>query len=260
MVILRSGSTTESDFTNMTEPVTSDQFALVFIEACKRPDIKKMIKDIVDPKHGDFIDIVSAEVHLDDLEQHGRMDSLRVSGIPEPEEHDDTDAAVMSVCTAMKLDPPLDPKDIAISNRVGRKVQGKDWQVIVKFATRNVRERVFRAWKSLKDVNQDKDVGKISMKIWWNSGPTRQARHAPTRLLVWSMIHGQYMKKSWPKTTTGMYQWSEHTRTWWSPESRETEDTGGRLVDKGVLLMDGQVLTLISLWPSDAILWPQHIV
>ena len=169
MVILRSGSTTESDFTNMTEPMTSDQFALSLIEACKSPDIKKMIKDIVAPKHDDFMDIVSAEVHrqklpfrqqfqekdleiltlkktiadqqvqLDDLEQHGRRDSLRVSGIPEPEEHDDTDAAVMSVCTAMKMDPPLDPKDIAVSHRVGRKVQGKDRQIIVKFATRNVR-------------------------------------------------------------------------------------------------------------------------
>ena len=190
MVILRSGSTAESDFINMTEQMTSNQFAHFLMETCKSPDIKKMIKDIVAPKHDDFMDIVSAEVHrqilplrqqlqekdleiltlkktivdqqvqLDDLEQHGRRDSLRVSGIPEPEEHDDTDAVVMSVCTAIKLDPPLDPKDIAVSHRVCHKVQGKDRHIIIKFATRNVREHVFHAWKALKDVNQDKDIGK----------------------------------------------------------------------------------------------------
>ena len=112
-----------------------------------------MIKDIVAPKHDDFMDIVSGEVHrqmlplrqqlqekdqeiltlkktiadqrveLDHLEQHGRRDSLRVRGIPEPEEHDDTNTVVISVCTAMKLDPPLDPKDNAVSHRVGRKVR-----------------------------------------------------------------------------------------------------------------------------------------
>ena len=231
MVILRSGSTTESDFTNMTEPMTSDQFALFLIEACKSLDIKKMIKDIVAPKHDDFMDIVSAEVHrqmlpfrqqlqekdqeiltlkktiadqqvqLDDLEQHGRRDSLRVSGIPEPEEYDGTDAAVMSVCTAMKLDPPLDPKDIAVSHRVGRKVQGMDRQIVVKFATRNVRERVFRARKALKDVNQDKDVGK---KIYINedltkfrAGLAREARSYKNSGLIndtWS-IYGKIMAK-----------------------------------------------------------------
>ena len=95
---------------------------------------------------------------------------LRVSGIPEPGEHDETDAAVMSNCTAMQLNPPLDHKDIAASHRVGRKVKGTDRHIIVKFATRNVRERVFRARKALKDVNQDKDVGK---KIYINEDLTK---------------------------------------------------------------------------------------
>ena len=63
MVILRSGSTTESDFTNMTEQMTWDQFALFLIETCKSPDIIKMIKDTVAPKHNDFMGIVPAEVH-----------------------------------------------------------------------------------------------------------------------------------------------------------------------------------------------------
>ena len=107
----------------------------------------------------------------------------------------------MSVCTAMKMDPPLDPTDIAVSHRVGRKVQGKDRQIIVKFATRNVRERVFRARKALKDVNQDKDVGK---KIYINedltkfrAGLAREARSYKNSGLIndtWS-IYGKIMTK-----------------------------------------------------------------
>ena len=181
MVILRSGSTTDSVFANMCDQMTSEQFALFLIEACKSPDIQSMIKDIVAPKLDDFKDLVSAEVHrqmlplkqqlqqkdkeiislketivyqqtnFDDLEQHGRRDSLRVSGIPEPDEHDNTDAAVLGVCELTKVDPPLQPTDIAVSHRIGRKTEGKHRQIIVKFATRNVRERAYSARTDLKD-------------------------------------------------------------------------------------------------------------
>ena len=82
-----------------------------------------------------------------------------------------------------------------------RKVQGKDRQIIVKFATRNVRERVFRARKALKDVNQDKDAGK---KIYINedltkfrAGLAREARSYKNSGLIndtWS-IYGKIMTK-----------------------------------------------------------------
>ena len=190
MVKLRSGSTTDSLFANMCEQLTSEQFGLFLIEACKSPDIQTMMKNIVTPNGDYFKDLVSAEVHrqiqplkhqlqqkdqeildlkktivdqqvkLDDLEQHGRRDSLRISGIPEPAEHDNTDAAVLSVCESIQVDPPLQPRDIAVSHRVGRKTAGKHRQIIIKFATRNVRERVFGARTGLKDVNKDKDANK----------------------------------------------------------------------------------------------------
>ena len=46
---------------------------------------------------------------LDDLEQHGCRDSLRITGIPEKEEHDDTIAAVLEICQAIKVDLPVQP-------------------------------------------------------------------------------------------------------------------------------------------------------
>ena len=60
------------------------------------------------------------------------------------------------VCQLMKLEPPITPKDIAVSHRVGKKVEGKDRQIIVKFATRNIRERVFSAKSKLKEVNSNR--------------------------------------------------------------------------------------------------------
>ena len=231
MVILRSGSTTDSVFANMCDQMTSEQFALFLIEACKSPDIQSMIKDIVAPKLDDFKDLISAEVHrqmlplkqqlqqkdneiislketivdqqikLDDLEQHGRRDSLRVSGIPEPDEHDNTDAAVLGVCELIKVDPPLQPTDIAVSHRIGRKTEGKHRQIIVKFATRNVRERVFSARTDLKDVNKDKDN---NSKIYINEDLTqfraalaREARSCKNSGLIsdtWTM-YGKILTK-----------------------------------------------------------------
>ena len=113
MVILRSGSVTSFDTPAMSNEMTSEQFALFLMEACKQPDIQNMMKDITTPNPAELADIISAEVHrqmmpmkelldkkdneikelkqtiieqrvkLDDLEEHGRRDCLRIAGIPE---------------------------------------------------------------------------------------------------------------------------------------------------------------------------------
>ena len=75
---------------------------------------------------------------LDDLKQHSRRDSLPVAGIPENGSHDDTDAAVIKVCELIKVDPPVEPQDISVSQRVCLKRDGQHRQIIVKFATRKV--------------------------------------------------------------------------------------------------------------------------
>ena len=149
--------------------MTSEQFALFLVEACNQPDIRKMIADIASPKLEQFSDAVSAEVHrqitplknqlsekdaeltrlrnvirdqqmmLDDLEQHGRRDSLRITGVPENPEHDNTDEAILKICEEIKCDPKVEPRDIAVSHRVGQSTEGRPRQILVKFANRNTR-------------------------------------------------------------------------------------------------------------------------
>ena len=160
------------------------------------------IYQYISPKDQEFADAVSAEVHrqitplrkqldetnaelqrlknimndqktlIDDIEQHGRRDSLRIVGIPENPGHDDTDGAILKICEQIKVQPKIEPKDIAVSHRVGQSAEGKTRQIIVKFATRNIRERVFQARKELKDVNK-MDENKDKPNIYINEDLTK---------------------------------------------------------------------------------------
>ena len=59
----------------------------------------KELKDTID----------KLEIKVEELEQHGRRDSLRIAGIPENGEHDDTDTAILNICQAISVDPPMQP-------------------------------------------------------------------------------------------------------------------------------------------------------
>ena len=230
-----------------------------------------MIRDIIAPNQEEFRDLVSAEVYRqirslkeqfqhkdqeihdlkrtvrdlegkhDDLEQHGHRDSLRVSGISELELHDNTDTAVLKVCEAMKLDPPLQPQDIVVSHRVGHKTAGKYHQIIVQFATRNVRERVFSARTDLKEVNKDKPVGS---KIYVNedlthfrASPAQEARSYKTRGLIadtWTM-YGQILIKDnfgHVKVISRHEELTKYDRLTQSTRTEMTE-AGGQMNDAG---------------------------
>ena len=80
-------------------------------------------------------------------------DSLRNAGIPESD-NDDTDSAILNICSAIEVDAPVQPSDIAVSHRLGKNESGKTRQIIVKFATRNVREQVYSSKKKLKSVKR----------------------------------------------------------------------------------------------------------
>ena len=101
----------------------------------------------------------------DDLEQYGRRNILRVSGIPE-NESEDTDLIVMQV--ADKLGVSISPYEIDRSHRVGKTVKPhvgqtstrKSRDIIVKFATYNARNRLFQERKTLRET-ADEDLKNI---------------------------------------------------------------------------------------------------
>ena len=192
MVMLRSGSTTEESVDMNDTNMSPEHFAFCLAAALKSPDIIKLLKEITHPNREEFADMISGELHnqlrpfkddiiakdaeikdlkntigkleskVEELEQHGRRDSLRIAGIPENTEHDDTDTAILNICQAISVDPPVEPSDIAVLHRLGKPKHGKTRQVIVRFATRNVRERVYSAKKNIKTAKTtDPSLAKI---------------------------------------------------------------------------------------------------
>ena len=142
MVIVRSGSTTDCITMNDQDKMDPDHFILCLCAALKSPDIKGQLKQIIQTSRQECADLISSEIHkqlkplqeeletknkeiwalkitimeqntkLDQLEQHGRRDSLRISGIPENVKNDDTDTAVLTFHAAMKVDPRFNHKKL----------------------------------------------------------------------------------------------------------------------------------------------------
>ena len=96
----------------------------------------------------------------DALEQHGRRNSLRISGISEEWEENTTEAIVNIANEVMKVDPPLSPSDIDISHRLPKPRSAKPAEprpVIVRFIKRTDRFRVISSRTNLKQYNEDKE-------------------------------------------------------------------------------------------------------
>ena len=187
------------------ENMSPEHFILCLTTALNSPDIRDLLKQITQPSREEFGDLISSELHrqlqpmrealsakdaeiadlkktitdmssqLEELEQHGRRDSLRIAGIPESD-NDDTDSAILNICSAIEVNPPVQPSDIAVSHRLGKKETGKTRQVIVNFATRKVRERVYCSKKNLKSIKEKPEYSDMS-HIYINEDLTKFRAH-----------------------------------------------------------------------------------
>ena len=103
----------------------------------------------------------------DALEQYGRRNILRVSGIPESE-NEDTDEIILHLASDMGV--PMSSSDIDRSHRVGkpedksrtgtRKSKKSTRDIIVKFSTYNARRKLFQIRKELR-TTENEDLKKI---------------------------------------------------------------------------------------------------
>ena len=101
----------------------------------------------------------------DALEQYGRRNNLRISGLPEPrlEEGQAEDTTGMIVDLAndiLKLDPLLQTTDIEVSHRLKQRRNAKEGEprpVIVRFRSKQERFRFISNRKNLKAHNDDQD-------------------------------------------------------------------------------------------------------
>ena len=108
-------------------------------------------------------DVTALQCQLVDIEQHGRKESIRVFGLPETTAGT-TDEKFVNLCNGrMKLQPPLDITEIAVSHRVGPIQQARDdglpsppRPLLVKFVSRRSKARVMVVRKNLRQSRPNK--------------------------------------------------------------------------------------------------------
>ena len=176
---------------SVTQPLDEQEaaFRLSLEEAFSDPAIIEKLSNIIKTANKDLVDSVSSlrtEVttlrtaladrdaqiaalqsdvqHLKDandaLEQHGRRHSLRINGVSNTQE-DTTQAVVTIANDILKVDPPLDERDISVSHRLPTRrnaPRNEPNPIIVRFVSRADRDRVLKIRKNLKVYNEEKDV------------------------------------------------------------------------------------------------------
>lgn len=101
-----------------------------------------------------------AECAIEELEQYGRRNALRISNEWLETEGESTDTLILNMANDV-LGVDLQATDISRSHRVGPKIGSRPRPILVKFSTYRARERVFRARKTLKNsrnrtfINED---------------------------------------------------------------------------------------------------------
>lgn len=93
--------------------------------------------------------IEELESKIDNLEQYGRRQCLRVFGVKE-EPGEDTDKLVVDI--AKKIGVELSVNDIDRSHRIGAKSDERSHAIVVKFVSYRKRGEVFRNKKQLKST------------------------------------------------------------------------------------------------------------
>ncbi|KAJ8305117.1 hypothetical protein KUTeg_017331 [Tegillarca granosa] len=106
---------------------------------------------------------------IDELEQYGRRNAVRISGIPE-KTGEDTDAIVRDVANKMGVD--IHDVDISRSHRSGKPGQSRPRQILVKFVRYNTKRkllisrRVMKSVPSLNNVFINDDLTKRRQELY----------------------------------------------------------------------------------------------
>lgn len=106
---------------------------------------------------------------INELEQYGRRNNIRINGIPEvgTEDADTTTHTVIETLNNKIENLNLTPQQIDISHRLGPQLPGKKRQIIVKFVSRMIREKVITNRRKFKgtDIFICEDLTKMNNDV-----------------------------------------------------------------------------------------------
>ncbi len=139
---------------NDLESVLSSHTFLERLMGTLKPRLDDMIKAVTDPLFKRINDLelenrqlreglkTETEKKLDELEQHGRLNSLRLYNVPEKNTKENCDKVVCEILNK-HLNANINTEDIDISHPLGEPKDGKV-NIIVKFVQRSKRHEIFK--------------------------------------------------------------------------------------------------------------------
>ena len=159
-----------------------------------------------------------ANEKINDLEQYGRRNNIRINGMTEQDDEDETQttAAVIEVLNKNIPDLDLIQADVDIAHRLGKKEENKKRQIIVKFVSIMKRDIIFREKKkAFKDkqmfINEDlirinqqvlfslrKNMPDEVDKAWSRGGKLYFKNTASTIHLVPYQEYDHWLDLPWP--------------------------------------------------------------
>lgn len=92
---------------------------------------------------------------IDELEQYGRRNAVRISGVPE-RTGENTDDIVRDIATKMGVD--VCDEDISRSHRSGKPGLNRPRQILVKFTRYNLKRKIMKSRWELKKNSSSKDI------------------------------------------------------------------------------------------------------
>ena len=109
-------------------------------------NLEYRIEELLDP-------LKNADVRLNDLEQYGRRNSIRISGLADDNSKENVEECVTRVVDLVnnKLNVSLDQSDIDTAHRLGKFNQSRPRNTIVKLVHRRKKSEIIRARRQLKN-------------------------------------------------------------------------------------------------------------
>lgn len=128
----------------------------------------EQIKELTDEVTSLKSEVDDLKNAVDELEQYGRRNALRVWSKNMPERPgEDTDQLILDYAEQVGVNFP--PGAIGRSHRVGKQRPGKIRPIIVKFATYNMRKKLFDARKNSQHVFVSEDLTRIRSSILYKA-------------------------------------------------------------------------------------------
>ena len=121
----------------------------------KNADLKRENVDLKSSLRKLEARVAKVEEAADLSEQYSRRNCVRISGVQE-ENNEDTDRMIQNMAKYLNVNLTL--ADIDRSNRVGKPRVGRQWPIMVKFATYRVRQSLYTKRLDLRDKDSWSNV------------------------------------------------------------------------------------------------------